>query len=259
MISLITPTGDRPVSFNLTIDFMINQILDIDKEIQWIVIDDGVTPATQEVIKNRLYDICNKITMNYVYRTPNIEQETGKYSSRSLAANLLEAIPLINGDYVFIIEDDDWYSPLYLYNGLFKLQDYFLTGPIWQCYYNLEQLSFKIMKNKGSSLCSTCFRKELLPIFEKICNTCYISNFKGIDYSFWKKILETEYSWYIDESSNYLCIGMKCLPGRKGIGIGHEGKRFYPDPEAKRLRNWVGEEWAKIYLGIRDEMLRNRS
>jgi len=257
MITLITPTGDRKISFNLTIKYMIQQQILADMPVQWIVVDDGLTPETQEVLQlNNGY--LSAFHFKYIRRDPNIEKETGKNSPRSLAANLLTAIPYVKGDFIFVIEDDDWYSPLYLHDGVTKLEENHIAGSIWQCYYNLEQLTFKVMKNKGSSLCSTCFRMDLLPLFKKVCITCYDANFKGIDYSFWLVAKQSGVNYFIDEAHNYLCVGMKSLPGRKGIGIGHEGRRFYPDPTAKKLREWVGEESCKKYLGIRNEMLRNR-
>ena len=254
MITVITPTGDRPVSFALTAEFVLHQV--IKESIQWIIIDDGTTPATQQFLFN-FRGFPSHVTIDYHYRTPMPEKETGKFSPKSLAANLLEAIPRVRGEYVFIMEDDDWYSPLYFHDGLEKLKTYNATGPIWQCYYNLEQLTYKVLKNKGSSLCSTCFKADLLPIFREVCRTCYGTNFKGIDYSFWKELDSRGICTFIDEAHRYLCVGMKSLPGRKGIGIGHEGRKFYPDPEGKKLREWVGEAWANRYLEIRHDMLRH--
>jgi hypothetical protein len=45
-------------------------------------------------------------------------------------------------------------------------------------------------------------------------------------------------------------IGLKGLPGMKGIGIGHRpGAGWHPDPAGKKLREWIGE--AADYYAIR--------
>ena len=36
----------------------------------------------------------------------------------SLPINLLEAIPLVDADVIFIAEDDDWWAPDYLHNHM---------------------------------------------------------------------------------------------------------------------------------------------
>lgn len=250
MITLITPTGDRPISFNLTIQYIFSQVVDLP--IQWIVVDDGKTNQIKEVLNNNK-TVKDRFDFDYIKRPASQE------GPKSLANNLLEALPLVKGNYVSIIEDDDWYSPLYLHDVYSKLSTYEATGSIWQCYYNLRDLTFKVLRNRGSALCSTSFRSVHLPLFEETLKDCYRKNFKGIDYTFWESLKKRNTHRLIDEKRKYLCIGMKALPGRTGIGVGHEGRSFYADPGGVRLRDWVGENWAKVYLEIRHDMLRNRS
>jgi hypothetical protein len=49
-------------------------------------------------------------------------------------------------------------------------------------------------------------------------------------------------------------IGIKGLPGRAGIGYGHEPKGFITDTGGRQLKKWVGPEWFNVYskyLGVR--------
>jgi hypothetical protein len=45
---------------------------------------------------------------------------------------------------------------------------------------------------------------------------------------------------------DYRCVGIKGLPGRPGVGVGHHPGGA-PDPELNVLRDWVGDDDAWEY------------
>lgn len=260
MITFITPTGDRPLALKLCAEFVTSQIT--DEKIQWIIVDDSVN-GDHDVYRHQMSIIqaCEKrdISLLHIGRQAKPEELLPGKGAMSLAQNLLQAIPRVEGDRILIFEDDDWYSPARTAIHLKWLENHDIVGPIWQPYYNLEQITARVFRNRGSSLCSTSFRASLLPLLEQVCKSCYERNFKGIDYEFWKFAKEQGYSCYISENKTHHCIGIKRLPGRMGIGIGHQGKRFVPDKNFKLLREWVGDVWAARYLEIRDALFGDRS
>ena len=86
MITLITPTCDRPEAFSLCEFWMSRQTY--DGEIQWIVVDDGNTP------------VCTTQGQEYIRREP------GLATQHSLRENFLEGLKHSKGDKIFVIEDD---------------------------------------------------------------------------------------------------------------------------------------------------------
>lgn len=96
LITCLTPTGDRPETLQLTKKWLRSQTVQPD---QWLVIDDGKTPISVE----------DRSGMDYIRREPQAKQE-----GNTLALNLLAGIPYIKGNFIFFIEDDDWYGPKYI-------------------------------------------------------------------------------------------------------------------------------------------------
>ena len=86
-LSCITCTSDRPWAMARAEYQMARQTVQPD---EWLVADDGKVPATLTRGQRHL-------------RLP--PQPTG---SASLAHNLLAALQAARGDYLIIIEDDDW-------------------------------------------------------------------------------------------------------------------------------------------------------
>ena len=97
-ISVITLTGGREIAFTLCERWMKRQTLKPD---EWIVVDD--------------YEKRTKCKMGQkvIRRKP-----FWRPGEMTLQKNLLEALKIVTGDIILIIEDDDWYSPNYIENIL---------------------------------------------------------------------------------------------------------------------------------------------
>lgn len=226
--TLITPTGDRSEAFALTRLWIDRQTVKPD---QWIVIDDGL----KEILPKHLLK-----GIDYVRRTPSRDE------GHTIIKNIKEAIPLIQGDAILIIEDDDWYGPRYVEVMKEYLTSYNLVGESNARYYHLPTLKWSRIGNGAhASLCQTGFRKEILPIF--------INCLQGdpyIDIRIWSAITENKILFSDERDQLRLHCSMKGLKGRVGIGTGHRGKsRYYnPDVGLNTLIRWVGEENARIYM-----------
>jgi glycosyltransferase involved in cell wall biosynthesis len=222
--TLITPTGDRPVAFQICEHWMRRQTFRELGDIQWIVVEDGEEETPCSMGQTHL-------------------QCPSNYSGqpRSLAQNILGAISYVEGDYVIIIEDDDWYHPKHVENLVNRLsRGAKITGNGLQQYYNLEHLVWKTFKNIGSCFCQVGFHRELLPLLEKAATECFQRNAKGLDRTFWELVPKHQWDVFLKPQHT---VGMKGLPGRKGLGVGHRPDTSWTrDPKCEILYDWIGDD-----------------
>jgi hypothetical protein len=231
-VSVITPTGGRPMAFELCELWMSRQTRQPD---EWIVIDDFEFPT--------------KCTMGQkvIRRTPFWDLNSGI----TLQLNLLEAFKIIEGDIILVMEDDDWYSPDYIKNMVEKFQtpDFenktpHLIGAGLYVYYNINNFTYSYHNNiNHSSLSQVAFCKKLIPQISVLLK--YFSKVMFFDMELWKwtkcnkTIFLTKKPW---------CVGIKGLPGRPGVMHEHRKKLDYLDTkELDKLKEWIGKEDFEIY------------
>lgn len=218
--------------------------------IQWLVISDSQNQKPYE-----------KIWLDFAMRAMQdkrfIDSEMHMISylpeligPKSLSRNLIRGLEMANGEIIIICEDDDWYGPEHIKECIDHLaaDKIRATGTIWQRYYHLPSLSHRTFKNVGSALCSTAFHRDFLPKMMESAQWCGDNNRKGLDRRFWDSLDPEEKD--IFEPEHNQVIGMKGLPGRFGIGVGHQPRGFEDDQDTNILREWVGED-ARIYLELR--------
>lgn len=227
MITIITPTGDRPEAFELTRKWVASQTRQPD---QWIVVDDGKEPLPDYL----------RIGIDYIRREPK-EKE-----GHTLVLNMKEAVKHIRGDMILIFEDDDWYGPAYVETMAHYLENYDLVGESYARYYHLPSMKCRRIGNAHhASFCQTGFTSKILPIF-KAC----LEGDPYIDARLWKTIDMNKYLIVDTEDTLKLHCSLKGLKGRKGIGSGHnqDSGYYHVDVGLQFLFKWVGEENAKIYM-----------
>ena len=215
MIYLLTPTGGRPEGLALLGEYLNAQTY--NGPAMWVVVDD-VDPQSH-------VPACKYMTQ--VIR-PAWRWEKGQNTqAQSLLAGLA-AIPL--DAVLFVIEDDDCYLPDYIETMLRGLETADLVGENTARYYNVRTRKWRQMDTKRhSSLASTAIRGTL-PLVE-VCK----KRGKFMDTTLWRtykgrtKLLDAQN-----------VIGIKGLPGRAGIGVGHRHKFGTPDTGDK-LREWAGD------------------
>lgn len=219
MITLITPTADRPAAWPHLERWIARQTVPYA---QWIVVDDGVNPAP--------------LTMGQEH----IRRKRSETGGASLAMNILAAIPHVRGEQVVIVEDDDYYRATHLQVCAGGLRQHRATGCRWLNYYNLNIRSWMRIKNACAALCNTALHVSLLPHLQQAALQALEQNIYHIDRLFWQRVgtaglhdVET-------------VIGIKGLPGTPGIGIGHQPDRagWQPDLRGRKLRHWLGDDAA---------------
>jgi hypothetical protein len=252
MITAITPTGDRPMAMSLCQRWMTNQTMRPD---QWLVVDDGQVPFVPSV------------PMEYVRREPRAGDP-----KHTLAINLLQAIPLIKGDKILIIEDDEYYAPNYVEEMAKRLDTGTIAGITQNRYYHLPTGGYYMMHNMGhASLAQTAFTSAFIPTFKGAVEASMFVDFLDIriwrmakqslvrSFKFGSRALTTR-SRTVGQASKGdlvlfsdadapLYVGIKGLPGRNGIGMGHN-PGMYPnrDTSGRRvLRQWMPLDY-QVYL-----------
>jgi hypothetical protein len=229
-ITLITPTGGRPESFARCVSFVQRFEKPEGVPIQWIIVDDCVSTA-------RSLSVPGMWCMTIV---PHPQWVSGM---NSLGRNLLYAIPYVEHECILFIEDDDFYAPEYLKSMYEGLQTANIVGEVPARYYHVPFRQYNVQGNfSHASLCQTGIRSSLLSKLEDICRA---QDHEFIDVRLWRNqptplFLHTSF-----------CIGMKGLPGRAGIGIGHRPdwnpQSWKHDPDLSILRNWMGTD-TKLYF-----------
>lgn len=228
MLTLITLTGNRPQAWGLCQYFMQRQTY--SKPVRWIIVDDGETP--QEILFSRVGWSLE------VLRPEPFWQPGDNTQSR----NLLAALELVkNDDRLVFIEDDDWYSPRWLEIVDQKLNQFDVVGERLAFYYNIKYKKYQQLRNGShASLCSTAIKGRAITLLKQICAV----KPKFIDLALWRLPMPRRLF------TSREVIGMKGLPGREGIGMGHQPQHhFRPDFSGEVLRKMIGSD-ADLYFNL---------
>ncbi len=233
-VTLITPTGGRPEAFALCRKYVERQTY--AGPTQWIVVDDGRAPEAKELKSDRML-------ITVIRPEPFWE-----HGQNTLARNLLAAIPEVQHDYVLVIENDDCYRPDYVERQMTRfLEGTDIVGEVPARYYHLPTRQYAVLKNsRHASLCQTGFHRGLLPTLKSVCENLEAA---FIDVRLWERCPTRRVLCHDSR-----CVGMKGLPGRTGIGVGHRPEAspasWIPDPNLRELRSWIGDADLEAYQGL---------
>jgi len=229
-ITAITPTGDRPLAFALCKHWMEMQTQRPD---QWIVVDDGKVPLKPSPM------------MDYIRRVP-----TSRDPKHTLSVNLKTALPHIKGSKVLIMEDDEYYAPNYIEAMAKELDTSEVVGIMQAKYYHLPSGGYVQIGNTAhASLAQTGFKNSFVPKLRQIID--HDKNIDYIDMQMWYKSMAEHKAHLFSDKQKSLYVGIKGMPGRKGIGQGHNPKLYgkHIDSDRKVLREWMPNDY-KVYLDV---------
>lgn len=226
MITLITPTGAREEQIKICAKLMHKQ--DYKGQVTWVIVDDAI-PRTTDFIKE---DFKENWTIKKIHPLP--EWQEGQNTQGRNFCTAFEYVKTIKTDAIFIIEDDDYYTPSYLTKMIPKLGGYDLTGERNSIYYNvLLRCWCRNGNDWWSSLFQTAFKPSVIPVFEQLYKE------KFIDLSLFKYVKNK----YLFNDGDY-AIGIKGMLGRKGIGAGHGWIRnMKPDDYMIDLKKFTGDDY----------------
>ena len=218
MLTLITPTGDRPEAFALCEEWIRRQTYSVPY--QWIVVDDGHVPTIR--------------TMGQEY----VRREPSPWGKHTLAKNLRTAIPMIRGDKILFIEDDEWYAPDYLQKMSDWLDSDSMVGAGFARYYWPRETRYReFPEHEHASLCRTGIAAARIPDLLDCC----VTDDPSIDLRLWRS------PGKIHACDLPLVVGMKGMPGRRcGGGSPDQGS---PDEDLGKLTEWIGPD-VLMYLPV---------
>lgn len=229
MLYLITPTGSRPEGLALLAGYLNDQTY--TGPARWVVVDD-CDPASS------LPPVRDGIEVEVV--RPVWRWQPGMNTQ---AASMAAALAVVPADAVVaVLEDDDAYLPGHLDELLVALSRAELAGERVARYYNVATGRCRELPGQfHASLASTGARGRALALLREIC----AAGSRRIDMDLWRAFTGPK---TLLGSQNV--VGVKGLPGRGGIGVGHRDTFGDPDPSGQVLAQWLGPA-AEAYRGFR--------
>jgi len=230
-IILITPTGGRQIQINICKQLMQQQTY--PGKVVWIIIDDCIPPTAEipDDFKEN-WTIIKKYPIPSWQNGQNTQARNISVGINTLLANYKEEE--IEG--IFIIEDDDYYKPIYLERMMLRLNGFDIAGETNTIYYNVYYRTAVTNPNlRHASLFQTAFTCKVIPLVKN----SYPHRFMDC------RIWENAENKNLFQEGN-LAIGIKGLPGRPGIGAGHSRWSNNIDINLNYLKSLIGED-AKIY------------
>lgn len=231
VLTLITCTGDRLEAFALCEKYMARQSVKWD---EWIVVDDG------------------EIKVGCTLGQKHIKLQANTHDS--FRRNMYHGLRHAKGDKILFIEDDDWYAPIYLQAMSTLLDQAKLVGQARAKYFNVSQGCYRVFNNyQHASLCQTGIHSSLVPIAMKhLCNKKESAS--QLDGNLWIRSGVHHTDKYLMMGSLW-CVGMKGMPGRKGLGHSHEVlEGFETNGAFEKLSQWIGQQDADVYKAIHVRM-----
>jgi hypothetical protein len=188
--------------------------------VRWVIVDDGPEPMPTPQVGN--------------WQVVHIRPAPLWAGENTQGRNIIEGLKLVD-DRVAIIEDDDYYAPHYLTTVMDRLDRHDLVGEMDSHYYHVPTKTGKIYRANGhASLCATALKGNTVNALRAVCKKqC------PIDFRLWAAHRGALYPW------RGLVVGIKGLPGRPGIGVGH--RRI---GEPVNLSDWIQDPCALAAYGI---------
>ncbi len=237
---LVTTTHDRPFCFWILEMWIAAQTVQPDL---WLVINDSEEPAEYEY----------RCGQQVILRTDHTLTAEEK-ALPSICKNWLEAIKHIKeDDLVIVAEDDDFYDPTYIQTIRDMLETYDLVGISHDVYFKLPTRRFQRMHNTGhASLACSGFRGY---VCEGIEYACKIHKSVFIDMYLWVECGTVFPTWTKKLTpqpigKRMIHVGMKGMPGAKGLGVGHDLTQGSTDPNFLVLAEWIGSVATSFYKDV---------
>lgn len=229
MLTLLTATGCRPEAWAICEKLM--QAQTFTGPVRWIIVDDGEEAQPITFARERWQ-------LEVVRRAP-----FWKPGQNTQALNLLAGLARVNPyDRVAIIEDDDHYSSDWLATINAALDRADLVGESMARYYNAATHTGRQLQNTShASLCSTGVKGMALEMLRRECKP----GVQFIDVNLWRNFKGAKHLF-----SGARVTGIKGMPGRGGIGMGHKPD-FHgtKDEDGELLREWIGHG-AGFYMEL---------
>lgn len=242
-IHLITPTGARLEALKLLVRYMQRQTV---TDWRWTILDD-CEPATaiQAAHEQRIEDRIE------IYR-PSWRWKPGMNTQKPNMLALIDRAFASGFDLLFVIEDDEWYSPRYLESMIeHARRTDILIGQTQAHFYNVRLRHARILPNyEHTALCRTAVNPDGARLMRDVFNMLEWPQGEHGDRVMWNRCPSDHKNLFtLDRPLN---VGIKGMPGRGGIGTGHDRikRDLINDPRLTLLGKWIGDDadaYARYY------------
>jgi hypothetical protein len=239
-VSLVTTTGGRPEAFALCAKWMTRQTF--PGPIQWVIVDDVDPETPLPTLPLRITGLWKITSIR-----PERKWKEGKNTQRR---NLVAGLSAATAPVIMIIEDDDYYSPDYITQMLKLLGDHQIAGEAGARYYNVKERLWRNMPNREhASLSQTVFKSSCKRMLIDAAN----SGSLWFDVMFWDYAIKNGTPCVLRHPTS-LVVGIKGLPGRRGIGLGHtdDVPDYTKDPRLDVLKTWIGKDAGEYWKFSRE-------
>jgi hypothetical protein len=220
MLYCLTPTGMRPEGMALLGEYLNAQTY--TGKLTWVIVDD-CDPQTRIPKTRKMFHV--------EHVRPHWRWHPGMNTQVASMDAGLKLVP--DNATLFVLEDDDIYLPDYIQTMLHAIENAELVGEIDSQYYNVATGKWRVLKGKyHASLASTVCRGKALASLKLLCGGGIQ---RMLDVTLWKTFKGKK-----QLLSDNNVIGIKGLPGRAGIGIGHRTSFGSVDID-DTLRLWAGQ------------------
>jgi len=216
----LTPTGSRPEGLALLGEYLNAQTY--RGALTWIIVDDCIPPSRIPATRDGI-DVIRVL--------PAWQWQPGDNTQAACMAAGLQDVP--DDAVLFILEDDDVYLPGYLDTMLEAMAELDLAGERDARYYNVETSRYRVLPGKvHSSMASTVCKGGALALLRALCTA---GPRRMLDLTLWKQFKGPK-----ELLGSHNVVGVKGLPGRPGIGVGHRDRFGKPDKTGV-LQEWTGD------------------
>ncbi|MGH8035368.1 MAG: hypothetical protein ACREO9_09095, partial [Lysobacterales bacterium] len=139
---------------------------------------------------------------------------------------------------LLVMEDDDIYLPGHVENIVTALESAELVGERVARYYNVATRRYRVMHaGQHAAMASVGVGGAGLKALRRVCR----DHKSALDVHLWRSFI-----WPKKLLDTANVIGIKGMPGRVGLGVGHRKTFGTPDVTGV-LAEWVGPERAALY------------
>lgn len=264
---VVTPTRDRPEAFAIARRWMGRQTLATKDPpvFEWFIADDGDQPCVglnqvaglgQQLLEPGAPPGPPRVIRATYYRhAPRKAVCTLHDNLEDFVTWLLEERKDFNG-WLAIWEDDEYYSADYLETMLLaaKANGPGLVGIADAHYWHVQSRGWHHGgSHVHSSLCRTFLHRHYLGLLRQAIQESRAERSVFIDLKLWAAAKAAKVPTTLLEGAWRLSIGIKGLPGRGGLGKGHNPTAYKNrDEDGKMLRAWIGDD-ADVYLDFRNK------
>jgi hypothetical protein len=223
----VTPTGARPQGLALLGQYISAQTY--TGPLTWVIVDD-CEPASP------IPEVRDGIRVKVL--RPSWRWKPGQNTQAKAMLAGVAGVP--SGATLFILEDDDIYMPRYMETMLATRAD--LVGEKDSRYYNVASGRWRVLPSrKHASMAATVCRGDALHALKVLLSS---GQKRMLDVMLWKTFAGSKA--FLPAAN---VIGIKGLPGRPGIGVGHR-RNFGVTDNGTKLREWAGN-YADNYAAYR--------